>query len=150
MGHAKYSSSSMYNSVTGREGTGPEETGCRLPQHRRQQHGSIRRRPSHCAVVAVDHNSSTSGMGSVVSKVARFPSHQHKTHTSLLFNFSAQGTAVARVKILRTYIGHRTTLGLTCCCRRCSRGTPNSGGTNSASNNARQQQRQRRQRHTCG
>ena len=145
----KYSSSSMYSSVTTREGADPEETGCRFPQHRRQQHGSTRRRPSHCAVVAGEHNSSTSGMGSVVSKVARLPSYQQKTHTSLLSNFSAQGTAVVRVKILRTYIGHRTTLGLTCC-RRCSRGTPNSGGTSRASNNARQQQRQRRQRHTCG
>ena len=68
-----------------------------------------------------------------------------QTHTPLLFNFSAQGTAVVSVKN-HTYIGHRTTLGLSCC-RQCSRGTPSSGGTSSASNNARQQQRQRRQGH---
>ena len=72
-----------------------------------------------------------------------------QTHASLLSNFSAQGTAVVRAIILRTYIRHRTTLGLTCC-RQCSRGTPNSGGTISASNIVRQQQRQRQQRHTRG
>ena len=138
----------MY-SVTAREGADPEETGCCLPQQGRQQHGSTRRRPPHCAVVAGEHISSTSGMGPMVSKVKSLPSNQHRHIISLLSNFSAQDTAVVRVKNLRTYIGHRTTLGLICC-RRCSRGTPNSGGTSSASNNARQQQRQRRQGHTRG
>ena len=118
----KYSSSSMYNSVTAREGTDPDETGCRLSQHRRQQHGSTRRRPSHCAVVAGEHNSSTSGVGSVVTKVARLPAYQHKTHTSLMSNFSARGTAV----VVSVKFEHRTSLGLSCC-RQCSRGTPNSG-----------------------
>ena len=55
----------MY-SITAREGADPEETGCRLPQHGRQQHGSTRRRPSHCAFVAGEHISSTSGVGSMV------------------------------------------------------------------------------------
>ena len=69
------------------------------------------------------------------------------TNTSLLSIFSAQGTVVVSVIILHTYIGHRTTLGLSCC-RQCSRGTPSVGETSSEINNARQQQRQRRQRHT--
>ena len=37
----------MY-SFTALESADPKETGCRLPQHRRQQHGSTRRGPSHC------------------------------------------------------------------------------------------------------
>ena len=80
-------------STTAREGADPEETGCCLPQHRGQQHSSTRRRPSHCAVVAGEHISSTSGVGSMVSKVES-PLLSTQTHTSLLSNFSAQRTAV--------------------------------------------------------
>ena len=57
-----------------------------------------------------EHNLGTSGVGSMVSKVESLSSYQHKTHTSLLSNFSAHGTAVVVSVKIHTYTVQTTVL----------------------------------------